>query len=303
VESAFSKIDRAIADYTEAIRLRKDRTLQSDSLLYNWRANLYLSHGETDLALADLQMANRLEPQNARVLYHRGLAYARKRMVDRAIAEVETGRKFAHGDKALTALLVQIRADSLALSGRIDEATKGIAETVTLDPDRGHPVLAARAWFIDRPNGDDNAALKKLDETAKGGMIMPFLYRGLIYSRLEMPDRALAEFDEVIDRVKKTRREWFAIADYLVRWPALLIGRGETLLLKGKLDLALADANEAVQFAPRFLLVAVVALDCAGLFCGSERLMAFCVVLTASAPVFLTIAVLVFRLGPNVLGR
>jgi hypothetical protein len=51
------------------------------------------------------------------------------------------------------------------------------------------------------------------------------------------------------------------------------------------------------------ILVAILALDCAGLFCGSERLMHFCVVLTASAPVFVTLAVLALRLGPNVLGR
>jgi hypothetical protein len=51
------------------------------------------------------------------------------------------------------------------------------------------------------------------------------------------------------------------------------------------------------------IVVAVVALDCAGLFCGSEHLKDFCVVTTAVAPVFLTLAVLARRLGPNVLGR
>ena len=34
-------------------------------------------------------------------------------------------------------------------------------------------------------------------------------------------------------------------------WLALLIGRGEAYLMKGELDLALADSDEAVKFAPR----------------------------------------------------
>ena len=51
------------------------------------------------------------------------------------------------------------------------------------------------------------------------------------------------------------------------------------------------------------IVVALVALDCAGLFCGSDRLMMFCVVTTAAAPVFLTLAILMHRLGPDVFGR
>jgi hypothetical protein len=51
------------------------------------------------------------------------------------------------------------------------------------------------------------------------------------------------------------------------------------------------------------IVTAVVALDCAGLFCGPDRLSAFCVVMTAAAPVFLIIAILAVRLGPDVLGR
>ena len=251
VEISFSKIDRAIADYSEAIRLRGARIGRSDSVLYTWRAILYLAQGETDLALADLDLANRLDPRNWWVLNHRGLARARKRMFDQAIADFEEGLKLSQGDKMWTAIFIHVRADCLAMAGRTDEALAGYKEAAALDPSRRwHPVFAARAWFIDRPNGDYNAALKKLDETANGGMIIQFLFRGLIYDRLEMPDRALAHFNEVIKRVK-TRRDWFAIADYLPHWLALHIGRGEAYLLKGELDLALADANEAVQFASK----------------------------------------------------
>ena len=50
-------------------------------------------------------------------------------------------------------------------------------------------------------------------------------------------------------------------------------------------------------------LVAVVALDCAGMLYGSDRLSVVCIVVTAAAPVLIPIAILVQRLGPNVMGR
>ena len=250
LESSFGNIDRAIADYTEAIRLRGAKSQKSDSRLFNSRANLYLAHGETDLALSDLDEARRLDPHNWSVLYHRGLALTRKRMFDQAIADFEAGRNLSRGDKTSTGFFAHFRADALVMAGRKEEGLAGYALALASDPVRGHPVLASRAWFIDRPDGDYDAALKKLDETATGGMIIQFLYRGLIYARLEMPDRALADFDELIKRVK-TRRDWFAIADFVPRRLAFLIGRGEAHLAKGELDLALADGNAAVQFAPR----------------------------------------------------
>jgi tetratricopeptide (TPR) repeat protein len=44
-----------------------------------------------------------------------------------------------------------------------------------------------------------------------------------------------------------TRNE---VENYLCRWLALRIGRGEAYLLKGDLDRALAECDEAVRFAP-----------------------------------------------------
>ena len=177
METSFSKIERAIADYSEAIRLRDKAGLAADPTLYIWRANLHLAHAENDLALADLEQAGRIGTETAWLLQHRGLAYARKRMLNEAIADFEEGRKLAQVDKHGVALFMQSRADCLAMAGRFEEAKAGYADTVVLDPSRGHPALSTRAWFIDRPRGDYQAALEKLNETAKGGMIIQFLQR------------------------------------------------------------------------------------------------------------------------------
>jgi serine/threonine protein kinase len=47
------------------------------------------------------------------------------------------------------------------------------------------------------------------------------------------------------------RTDLFSLAEYYPRWLALMLGRGEAYLLKGDLDRALADSDEAVRFAPR----------------------------------------------------
>jgi tetratricopeptide (TPR) repeat protein len=141
------------------------------------------------------------------------------------------------------------RGDVLAMAGRIADAEAVYAETIKFDPNRLQPILNARAWFLDRPRGDYGAAITTLDETAKGGMIIQFLHRGLIYARLGKPDLALADFEEVTKQMKN-RHEWFAVADNLVRRLAFLIGRAEAYLLKGELDRALAEIDEAIRFVP-----------------------------------------------------
>ena len=169
--ASFSKIDRAIADYSEAIRLPATKRAGADPLLYIWRANLYLAHARDDLALADLERGRSDSTlATAWLLYHRGLAYARKRMFDQAIADFEEGRKLSQGDKHGTA---DVHAIPSGLSGHGRPDRGGLSRLcrdrrARPEPSR-HPALATRAWFIDRPNGDYDAALKKLDETPKGG--------------------------------------------------------------------------------------------------------------------------------------
>ncbi len=249
-ESSLSKIEPAIADFTEAIRLRGTTFSSGDAWFFAGRANLYLARGETDRALADYDEAIRLDPKSPWVHSFRGLAHTRKRRWDRAIADHAKAKDLAGSDKHLTFNCISSHADILAMTDRIPEAEAGYEESVKFDPARLPHSLVVRAWFIDRLRGDYDAALQKLDEAAKSGMIWQFLDRGLILVHLGMPDRALADFSEVLERVKP-RPDWLALANYYPRWLALVLGRAEAYLLKGDLDRALVDADEAVRFAPR----------------------------------------------------
>jgi tetratricopeptide (TPR) repeat protein len=78
------ELDRAIADYDEAIRLDPKH-----ALAYNNRGSTYASKGELDCAIADYDEAIRLNPKNALAYYGRGVAYYSKGQLDRAIADYD----------------------------------------------------------------------------------------------------------------------------------------------------------------------------------------------------------------------
>jgi tetratricopeptide (TPR) repeat protein/predicted small secreted protein len=73
--------ERAIADYTQAIRIDPNY-----AWAYNNRGLSYNDKGEYDRAIADYTQAIRLDPNYMETYYNRGLAYYNKREYDRAIA-------------------------------------------------------------------------------------------------------------------------------------------------------------------------------------------------------------------------
>ncbi len=74
--------DRAIADYSEAIRLKPD-----DAQVFNNRGNAYYFKGQLDRAIKDYDDAIRLKPDLAVVFSNRGNVYRMKGRFDRAIAD------------------------------------------------------------------------------------------------------------------------------------------------------------------------------------------------------------------------
>jgi len=74
------ELDRAIADWTEAIRLKPDYT----EAYYN-RGVAYNAKGELDLVIENYTMAITLNPNWAYPWHNRGLAYYARGELDRAI--------------------------------------------------------------------------------------------------------------------------------------------------------------------------------------------------------------------------
>ena len=74
--------ERAIADYTSAIRLDP-----RDTVTYINRGHAYAMKDQYDRAIADFTMAIKIDSLNADAYYDRGIAYKRNGQYDRAIAD------------------------------------------------------------------------------------------------------------------------------------------------------------------------------------------------------------------------
>src|SRR5262249_42444089 len=74
--------DKAIANFSEAIRLRPD-----DASAFNSRGTAYESKGDHDRAIVDYTESIRLNPKNALAFNNRGIVYAHKGNYFRAIAD------------------------------------------------------------------------------------------------------------------------------------------------------------------------------------------------------------------------
>jgi hypothetical protein len=95
--------DRAIADYSEAVRLNKGYSVAFDS-----RANAYNRTGDNDRALTDYDEAIRLNPEFALAFNNRGALYTERGDHARAI-EVSTRRCGSAGAR----VAVQPRTDQI----------------------------------------------------------------------------------------------------------------------------------------------------------------------------------------------
>ena len=88
-----SQFDRAIADYSEAIRIKPD-----NAQVFNNRGNAYFFKGQWDRAIEDYDDAIRLQPDLAEAFGNRGNVYRKKGQIDRAIADYGKAIHFDPGN-------------------------------------------------------------------------------------------------------------------------------------------------------------------------------------------------------------
>jgi tetratricopeptide (TPR) repeat protein len=136
------EIDRFIADYTEAIRLDPNH-----AAAYNRRGDAWATKRDLDRAIADYNEAIRLRPKYALTYWRRGGTWFDKGEFGRAIADydevirLEPDNAGAHSD----------RAKAYVATGDYDRAIADYTRAIRLEPD-DHTHYADRgyAYFLHR---------------------------------------------------------------------------------------------------------------------------------------------------------
>jgi Tfp pilus assembly protein PilF len=146
---------QAIADLDRAIRLNPN-----DAEAYNIRGNVWDDLGDADRALADYEQAIRIDPNNPGPLRDRGILWRRKGALNRALVDLDRAIRLSFSN-------AQIYSDRGLLwyeKGHHDRALADFRRAVKIDPDfaiayinRG--VVAHRRRAIDRASPELDQAI------------------------------------------------------------------------------------------------------------------------------------------------
>jgi tetratricopeptide (TPR) repeat protein len=120
------EFDRALADYNQALRVDP-----KFALAYNGRASVWREKGELDRSLSDLEEAIRLAPKEATFFANRGDTWRLKGDLYRALSDVNTA--IALLPKA--ALFLTYRGRISRYLGNLDRAISDFSEALKLTPD------------------------------------------------------------------------------------------------------------------------------------------------------------------------
>ena len=167
-------LDRALAEYSEAIRLDPKM-----AIAYNGRGNTHRDKGEADKALADYSDAIRLDPKMAHAYNGRGNVYSDRGERDRALAEyneaIQLNPKFSYA--------LRNRGDVYREKGDNVRALADYSEAIRLDPK--YPDAYNGRGIVYYNKGDNDAAIADYSEAIRLSpkFAMAWRNRGLAYEK------------------------------------------------------------------------------------------------------------------------
>jgi serine/threonine-protein kinase len=186
-----ARIDDAIAEYTQAIRLVPDFVVA-----YNGRGLAYEEIHRLDKAIADFNRAIDLDPNNAPLYNNRGIA--RRSANDPAGAITDFSRAIDL-DRS-QALFYQHRADTKLQIKDIDGAIEDLTKVIAREPKNAAAYYARGVAHEDRSDhlhaeADFTRVLELTPERTEA-----YYLRGVARSELGNPDGAIKDFDGAIRR-------------------------------------------------------------------------------------------------------
>jgi tetratricopeptide (TPR) repeat protein len=219
--------DRAIADYTQAIRI-----VPNFSYAYSNRGAAYYGKGDSDRAIADYAQAIRLDPNNAGAYSNHGLAYYEKGDYEWAITDYTQALSLNPNN----ATVYSNRGVAYANKGDFDRAIADITQAIRLDPNNANTYInRGAAYFI---KGDYDRAIADFTHVIRldPDHIAAYYTRGNAYAKKGDADRAIADWTAVL-RIKPDLVE-------------ALSSRGLAYASKGDFDRAIADWEAILRYQP-----------------------------------------------------
>src|SRR5215468_5820903 len=149
-------LDKAIADLDQAVRLAPD-----DAQAYHDRGNAWVRKGDTDRALADFERALQIEPQDPGIFRDRGLMWQRNGELDKALGDFDHAVRMSFTDP-------EVYTDRGAVwfeKGRYDRALADFDRAIKINPSLVI-AYARRAAVLER-KGDQQHARADRDQATQ----------------------------------------------------------------------------------------------------------------------------------------
>ena len=220
--------DRAISDYTEAIRLNP-----KNAAMFAQRALVYAAKREYDQAIADCTEAIRLDSKNASTYFGRGLAFMSKDDCDNAIADFTEAIRLEPTD----AYTYRFRGDAYRINDDYESAIADCTEAIRLDS-KSAAAYGVRGWsyFL---KDEYNSAIADFTEAIRLDSKNASAYdgRGTSYCFKYDYDSAITDLTQAIRLDTKNDAAYFF--------------RGKSYYLKDDYDSAIADYTEAIRLDPK----------------------------------------------------
>ena len=235
--------DKAITDFTEAIRIDPEHTLA-----YLNRGIAWIEKGESEKAIVDFDMAIRFDPTDADTFYSRGIAWENIGDFDRAIADYS---------EAIRLNSENVEAYNNRGGARIDrnkgdDQRKGISdycEAIRIDPgyapayfNRGI-VLGAKGEF-DRAIADYSEAIR-LDPKLRSA----YVNRGIVWYGKGNYERAIEDYNEAIRLDQKDAKTFVELVWILVGCPDAKYRNGRKAIEVAKKSCELTGYKSAINVA------------------------------------------------------
>jgi tetratricopeptide (TPR) repeat protein len=250
--------DKALADFTEAVRLDP-----KSATAYVSRGDVYIDREDPDRAIADYTSAIQIDPKNVEAYGDRTLAYSQKGDFDHAIADASEAVRL--DPKSAAAFLS--RADAYRFKGDFDRAIADYDEALSLDPMHKMPDILNNRALAYAGKGDRDHALADYSEAIRLNPTVPdpLFNRGRLYIYSDAVSLAIADFTKATELEPRYAYAalWLDIADArakapsslsagaakldTARWPAPIVRLFLGQTTSAEALAAAADPNAAIQ--------------------------------------------------------